>query len=228
MPIIKYKGQLQVEFGTGDIKVSPGLLQTDEPCGVVVFQEYGTPREIGVWEPNDKKVADPEDTPIRMTFDKTESIDVVIWSLQEAKRMMQEETAESLLENKPNAWKHSRPINDLVKEAHDTAVSKGWWDSAPSFGEVIALIHSEASEALEDYRSGYLPLEIWYQHKIDGVTDTHLTPSHKPCGIPSELADIVIRVMDACGHYGIDLEQAISEKMAYNATRPQRHGGKVL
>ncbi|MEK4452836.1 MULTISPECIES: hypothetical protein [unclassified Paenibacillus] len=98
MPIINFKGQMQIEFGTGDIKVSPGLLQMDEPCGVVVFQEYHEPREIGKWEENDRKIADPEETPIRMTFDKTESIDVVIWALQETKRMMQEETWQTLLE----------------------------------------------------------------------------------------------------------------------------------
>ncbi|OPA76757.1 hypothetical protein BVG16_16435 [Paenibacillus selenitireducens] len=121
-----------------------------------------------------------------------------------------------------------KSINDLVKEAHQNAVSKGWWDEERSFGEIIALIHSEASEALEDYRSGSKPNEEWYQHKIDGATYTQHTPAHKPCGIPSELADIVIRVFDACGRYGIDLERAIAEKMTYNATRPQRHGGKVI
>ncbi|WP_239711767.1 hypothetical protein [Paenibacillus sp. 19GGS1-52] len=57
---------------------------------------------------------------------------------------------------------------------------------------------------------------------------TEKNPDRKPCGIPSELADIVIRVMDACGRYGIDLEQAVTEKMAYNARRPQWHGGKVI
>lgn len=130
-------------------------------------------------------------------------------------------------------------INELVKEAHATAVSKGWWDKAPSFGEVIALIHSEASEALEDYRAGKFVDEVWYEAKsVSGqpvvipqavaMEAQGPQPSWKPCGIPSELADIVIRVMDACGHYGIDLERAIAEKMAYNATRPQRHGGKVL
>ncbi|WP_430691924.1 hypothetical protein [Paenibacillus woosongensis] len=127
------------------------------------------------------------------------------------------------------------PIGVLCDIAHQNAVGKGWWDEDRSFGEIIALIHSEASEALEDYRNGHNPSEVWYEVKVaqdeepfrmncEGTPD----PTWKLCGIPSELADIVIRVFDACGRYGIDLEKAISEKMAYNATRPQRHGGKVL
>lgn len=122
----------------------------------------------------------------------------------------------------------SGTINYLVNEAHCNAVDKGWWNEERSFGEIIALIHSEASEALEDFRNGCKPDEMWYQYKTGGFTAAQLTPEHKPCGIPSELADIVIRVFDACGRYGIDLDQAIQEKMSYNATRPQRHGGKVI
>jgi NTP pyrophosphatase (non-canonical NTP hydrolase) len=125
-------------------------------------------------------------------------------------------------------------INQLVQEAHQNAVSKGWWDEERSFGEVIALIHSEASEALEDHRNGRQPDAEYYERKnVDGTIKMipyghQPNANWKPCGIPSELADIVIRVFDACGRYGIDLERAIAEKMAYNATRPQRHGGKVL
>lgn len=125
-----------------------------------------------------------------------------------------------------------KTINELVKAAHDNAVSKGWWDEERSFGEIIALIHSEASEALEDFRSGHEPDKVWYEEEMTGgVIIKHglfLDEEWKPCGIPSELADIVIRVFDACGRYGIDLERVITEKMAYNATRPQRHGGKVI
>ncbi|ASA20916.1 hypothetical protein [Paenibacillus donghaensis] len=129
----------------------------------------------------------------------------------------------------------SKSINELVQEAHDNAVSKGWWIEDRSFGEIIALIHSEASEAFEDFRAGKQPTESWYEVKAPNGKVLNLSKRldwapdpQKPCGIPSELADIVIRVFDACGRYGIDLEQAIQEKMAYNATRPQRHGGKVI
>lgn len=123
-------------------------------------------------------------------------------------------------------------INTLVKAAHENAVDKGWYEEPRTFGEVIALMHSELSEALEDHRNGHGFREIWYEFKLeDGSVKSlpyNLDGEGKPCGIPTELADTVIRIFDACGHLGIDLEAAIHEKMAYNATRPHRHGGKVL
>ena len=48
----------------------------------------------------------------------------------------------------------------------------------------------------------------------------------KPCGIPSELADAVIRIADLAGALGIDLDRAIAEKMAFNEKRPYKHGKK--
>lgn len=125
-------------------------------------------------------------------------------------------------------------INLLVQQAHQNATSKGWWEEDRSFGEIIALMHSELSEALEDYRAGKRPNEMWYEQYDKDDDEVYVLsikpdePDWKPCGIPSELADVVIRVFDACGRYGIDLEQAIKEKMAYNATRPHKHGGKKI
>lgn len=49
----------------------------------------------------------------------------------------------------------------------------------------------------------------------------------KPEGIPAELADIIIRVLDICGANGIDIARALADKMAYNETRDYRHGGKL-
>jgi hypothetical protein len=105
MPIIKHEGQTQIEFGTGDINVSPGLLQLDYPCGVVVFQPK-EPGSIGERNKNKTIVAPPAESPVRMTFDKVESIEVVIHALQETKRMMEEETWESLLAPKEGVDKY--------------------------------------------------------------------------------------------------------------------------
>jgi len=49
----------------------------------------------------------------------------------------------------------------------------------------------------------------------------------KPCGIPSEMADVVIRVLHFCGKHKIDIEQAVREKMIYNESRPMKHGKKL-
>lgn len=108
-------------------------------------------------------------------------------------------------------------INEMVKQAHANAIAKGWHDEQRTFGELIALCHSELSEALEAYRDG-VPANITYFNE----------GSAKPEGIPSELADVLIRVADMCGLYDIDLEAIVKEKMWYNSTRERRHGGKVI
>lgn len=110
-------------------------------------------------------------------------------------------------------------IKEWVKEIHENAKTHGWWDNGErNFGELLMLIVSEASEALEEYRNGHPVTETYYS------TDKQGNPKME--GVPSELADIVIRVCDLCGHYGIDLEAVITEKHAYNKSRPYKHGGK--
>ncbi len=109
-------------------------------------------------------------------------------------------------------------ISSLVHTAHDAAKAKGWHEGADPDSPVqvlawLALLHSEVSEAVEDVRRGML---------AEGVRE-----DGKPGGLPSELADVAIRLADTCGALGIDLEGAIRRKMAFNATRSHRHGGKV-
>ena len=106
-------------------------------------------------------------------------------------------------------------IEDLIKEAHQTAVEHGWWEEERNIGECLALMHSEISEALEEYRKGY-GIGLCYEGK-----------KHKPEGFTIELADVLIRIFDLCGRHNLPLEEALQEKMAYNKTRPYRHGGKV-
>jgi NTP pyrophosphatase (non-canonical NTP hydrolase) len=41
-----------------------------------------------------------------------------------------------------------------------------------------------------------------------------------------ELAGVIMFLRQLCGLYGIDLQAEYTRKMAYNRTRPRRHGGK--
>ena len=112
-------------------------------------------------------------------------------------------------------------IAELIKESHKTATDKGWWDtdSNRNIPELLALIHSEVSEALEAYRdTGMVHLEQTWYNKSD----------NKPEGFVIELADVLIRIADLCGEFKLDLNSALTEKMEFNKTRPYRHGNKVV
>ena len=102
-------------------------------------------------------------------------------------------------------------LNELAKKAFNNAVNHGFYEVPPSIPERIALMHSELSEALEDYRNDKMNLVI---------------EDDKPNGFPSELADVIIRILDLCGYLGIDLDEAVKTKMNYNKTRPYKHGNK--
>lgn len=125
-------------------------------------------------------------------------------------------------------------IPEMIAEAYDNAKAHGWWPDGekPNFGEKIALMHTELSEAFEEWRNG-VPLDEVYATIKDGTTgqmyrstDPVFMQGEKPEGVPIELADVIIRIFDLCGHFKIDLEKAITMKLEYNRSRPYRHGGK--
>lgn len=110
-------------------------------------------------------------------------------------------------------------FKELIEEIHGTAKEKGWWEEpVRSFGELIVLCHAELSEAVEEYRKGMEPTDIYEVMEAPG----------KPEGIPIELADVIIRILDMCGYYGIDMDEAIRTKLDYNHTRSYRHGNKAI
>jgi NTP pyrophosphatase (non-canonical NTP hydrolase) len=141
-------------------------------------------------------------------------------------------------------------LDELVSTSYEIAKSKGWWDKPRSFAALTLLMQSEISEALEDYRSNKGLNEVWYENAKSKAPRCHCGTDHgegcemhhylmpdghctcyvthkKPCGIPSELADVVIRVADFCGHHKLvlspasksiigqkDFEQALAESAA--------------
>ena len=117
-------------------------------------------------------------------------------------------------------------LNEWAKEIHDNAQKHGWWDEERSFGDIIALCHSELSEALEEYRNN-MPMVYCYDES-DETNVSCLIKGKKPEGIAIEMIDCIIRIFDWCGKENIDVDKLIELKHEYNKTRPYRHGGKKL
>lgn len=111
-------------------------------------------------------------------------------------------------------WNRDGSINILAQEIHQNAIAHGWWEGKRSFGDIIALIHTELSEAFEAFRNNEKML--YYQE------------DEKPDGMAVELIDAVIRIFDYLGHEEIDIEKIIWEKHQYNKTRSYKHGGKKI
>jgi NTP pyrophosphatase (non-canonical NTP hydrolase) len=123
------------------------------------------------------------------------------------------------------AWRKDGSLSDksltqMRDEVLEFCAAHGWYDKPVSFGEAIALLHSEVSEALEAFR-------IWGLE--DGTALQAPEGGHgKPEGVGSEFADVLIRLLDYAARFGVDLDYEYERKMAYNRTRPYRHGDKAL
>lgn len=98
-------------------------------------------------------------------------------------------------------------VNALAAEVHRQ--NEKWWRDLETgkpikrnVGELIALMHSELSEALEADRKGLMDDKLPHRN-----------------GVEVELADAVIRILDAAGGLGLDIGGALIEKLAYNHQR---------
>ena len=78
-----------MEFGTGDIGFNAGAITIDnKKVGIIIFYNQ-EPRDIGVkGDIESGTEVDLNDFPVRMEFNKKESIDVLITALNIAKNEM--------------------------------------------------------------------------------------------------------------------------------------------
>lgn len=108
-------------------------------------------------------------------------------------------------------------LKDIQTEAFRIADEHGFWSEVGYTDPVgillskLALVHSEVSEAVEEVRR-------------EGGLAARFREDGKPEGFGPELADIIIRVADLAEWLGIELDEEVSLKMAFNATRPFMHG----
>lgn len=148
--------------------------------------------------------------------------------LAEKIALMHSELSEALEEvraNKPPGfiyWKDEREygldyVLGQIKEECAADVSRG-----------NAIANDIAYDLIEDFMKKLY--EVGYTLKGKSIVGeyTEDTPATvKPEGFPVEVADLIIRCLDVCGRYEIDIERAIRLKMAHNATRSKLHGGKA-
>jgi NTP pyrophosphatase (non-canonical NTP hydrolase) len=146
----------------------------------------------------------------------------------------------------------NKTLNQLRDEIHANAVKHGFYDNEINafakacnldigaealqhtfFAQKIALIHSELSEALEADRSGRLSDMTRFEDLSSNPVNPTSNPRHvyvfnfDLCiknTVEDELADTIIRILDLCGHMGIDIEKHIELKMKYNELREYKHG----
>lgn len=96
---------------------------------------------------------------------------------------------------------------DMSRRIYNINKANGFWDKERNVGEMIALAHSELSEALEAHRKN--------------LSDDHL-PDRS--GLEVELADTIIRIMDMGAGLELDIAGALVDKLEVNAKRGYKHG----
>ena len=136
-------------------------------------------------------------------------------------------------------------LNALAREIYKNAVNHGFYDAELQmtetvggslsdsiilqqlfFGQRIALIHSELSEALEADRINRYSKNLKKVESILAPNDMFMKAFRKDIkdSVEDEIADALIRILDLCASRGIDIGSHVRLKMVYNENRPRLHG----
>lgn len=131
--------------------------------------------------------------------------------------------------------KSPKSLSAMEEEVFQVNEANGWYHGDRSFGDGIALLHSEVSEALEAYRNwgtddatAYGPNCPCPDELLSGDRSNCTCTPPKPEGVGSEFADVLIRLLDLCREWKIDLQAEYERKISHNKVRGYRHGGKRL
>lgn len=108
-----------------------------------------------------------------------------------------------------------KSLREITAEIRANNVARGWRPAeggpgANTFGDYVALLHTEVAEMTEAYRdwgTADATAKLLHSHADGecscGLTEAQLNRTMKPEGVGSELADVLIRLLDMCDVFGM-------------------------
>lgn len=123
-------------------------------------------------------------------------------------------------------------LNELSRKIRKANLQKGFDLLGIPTGTQLMLVVSELSEALEAVRKGRYCDEESVQSIMDDFEGDFNKKLQKRFEkdikdtFEDELADALIRILDICAFYDIDIDTHVDLKLHYNATREHKHGKK--